>query len=146
MARMIRNSVRIYAPPPVVWAILTSFDERPEWDPYYREIRGELAVGARLTVQASLNDTSGLVTSHPRIVVLEPGERLVWTNRFFMPGLLDSHNEFRLTSPKAGVTELQQTERFSGLLVTLSKGALKDVEARLRQWIAAIKQRAEAYR
>lgn len=42
-----------------------------------------------------------------------------------------------------GVTELRQTERFSGLLVTLSKGTLDDVGARLRQWTAAIKRRAE---
>lgn len=143
MSRIIQNTVRIDAPPTMVWAVLTSFDERPEWDPYYREVRGELAVGARLTVRASLNDTSGLITSHPRIVVLAPGERLVWTNRFFMPGLLDSQNEFRLTSSMADVTELQQTERFSGLFVTLSKGALDDVEVRLRQWVAAIKRRAE---
>lgn len=144
MARTIQNTVRIDAPPATVWAVLTDFDERPEWDPYYREVRGELAPGARITVRASLNDANGLVTSHPRIVVLDPGERLAWTNRFVVPGLLDSHNEFRLTSPKAGVTELHQTERFSGLLVALSKGTLDDVEARLRQWTAAIKRRAEA--
>ena len=144
MARIIQNTARIDAPPATVWAVLTDFDERSEWDPYYREVRGELARGARLTVRASLNDTDGLVTSHPRIVVLEPGERLAWTNRFFVPGLLDSRNEFRLTSPKADATELRQTERFSGLLVTPSKGTLDDVEARLRQWTAAIKRRAEA--
>lgn len=144
MARVIQNTVRIDAPPATVWAVLTNFDERSEWDPYYREARGELAHGARLTVRASLNDTNRLVTAHPRIVVLEPGERLVWTNRFVVPGLLDSRHEFRLTSPKADATELHQTERFSGLLVTPSKGTLDDIEARLRQWIAAIKRRAEA--
>ncbi len=143
MARTIQNTVRIDASPATVWAVLTGFSERPEWDPYYREVHGELAHGARLTVRASLNDKGGLVTTHPRIVVLEPGERLAWTNRFVMPGLLDSHNEFRLTSPEEGVTDLRQTERFSGLLVTLSKGALDSVEARLRQWTAAIKRRAE---
>ena len=144
MARTIQNTVRIDASPATVWSVLTSFDERPEWDPYYREVRGELARGARLTVRASLNDTDGLVTARPRIVILEPGERLAWANRFVVPGLLDSRQEFRLTSPQADVTELHQTERFSGLLVIPSKGTLDDIEARLRQWTAAIKQRAEA--
>ena len=144
MARTIQNTVRIDASPATVWSVLTGFDERPEWDPYYREVRGELAHGAKLTVRASLNDTSGLVTAHPRIVALEPGERLAWANRFVVPGLLDSRQEFRLTSPKADVTDLRQTERFSGLLVRPSKGTLDDIEVRLRQWTAAIKQRAEA--
>ena len=144
MARTMQNTVRIDAPPATVWAILIDFDERPEWDPYYREVRGELADGARLTVRASLNDKDRIVTSRPRIVALEPGERLVWTNRFFVLGLLDSRQEFRLTSPKAGVTQLHQTERFRGLLVTPLGGMLDDVEARLRRWAVAIKQRAEA--
>lgn len=143
MARTIQNTVRINASPATVWAVLTKFDERSEWDPYYREVRGEPTRGAKLTVRASLNDTNGLVTSHPRIVVLEPSERLVWTNRFVVPWLLDSRHEFRLTSPKVDVTELHQTERFSGLLVTPLKGTLDDIEARLSQWTAAIKRRVE---
>lgn len=48
MARTIQNTARIDAPPATVWAVLTGFDERSEWDPYYREVRGELARGARL--------------------------------------------------------------------------------------------------
>ena len=144
MARTIRNTVRIDAPPAAVWAVLTDFDGRRQWDPYYREVRGELARGARLTVRASLKDEGGLVTARPRIVVLEPGERLVWANRFVVPGLLDSRQEFRLAPSGAGATELYQTERFSGLLVAPSKGTLDDIEARLRQWTAAIKRRAEA--
>lgn len=144
MSRTIQNSVRINASSETVWAVLTNFKERSEWDPLYREVHGELALGARLTLRLSFNDTDKLATSHPRIVVLEPGKAFAWAGRFGLPGLLDSRNEFVLTSPKAGVTDLQQTERHTGLLVTLLKGTLDDVEARLRQWVAAIKQRAEA--
>ena len=143
MARVLQNTVTIAAPTTAVWAVLTAFDERPEWDPYYREVHGELAVGARLTVRASLNDTSRPVTSRPRIVAVEPGRHLAWTNRFGLPGLLDSRNDFRLGSPAPGVTAMSQTERFSGLLVTPARRMLNDVEARLGQWVAALKLRAE---
>ena len=144
MTRVMQNTVSIVAPTLVVWAVLMDFVGRSEWDPYYREVRGEAAPGARLTVRASLrDDTERLVTSHPRIVALEAGEHLAWTNRFVLPGLLDSRNDFRLTPSSTGGTRLDQTERFAGLLVGPSEKVLDAVEARLRQWVVAIKRRVE---
>ena len=144
MPRTMQNTVEIDAPPQQVWGVLVDFGTRPAWDPYYRQIRGEARVGARLRVLASLRDGERLIASRPRIVRLEPGRCLVWTNRFFLPGLLDSTNEFHLSSSRTGATVLHQTETFSGALPALTRGTLDAVEARLGQWAAALKRRVEA--
>lgn len=145
MSRTIENSLIVDASTTAVWSVLTDFKERSEWDPYYRSISGDPTLNARLTVFASLNDNSQLVKSHPRIVALEPIKQLAWVNRFFLPGLLDSKQVFMLTPTVEGKTLLTQREQFSGIAVALSRTALDDVEARLTQWIEAIKQRVEAH-
>ena len=39
------------AAPETVWEVLTKFDEFAEWNPFIVSIRGDSAVGTRLTVR-----------------------------------------------------------------------------------------------
>ena len=144
MARTIENSTTISAPPQGVWSVLVDFPARAAWDPYYRDVRGEPVKGARLEVRASLGEGRRLVRTHPRITDVDPHTRLVWVNRFALPGLLDSRQELRLRSLHPGVTELHQSERFTGMLSPLVARTLDAVEVRLGEWVLAVKQRAEA--
>ena len=144
MTRTVHHSVTMQADPDTAWSVLIDFQRRREWDPYYRDVVGKAEVGARLTVRASLADDARLITTHPVVVDVEPGRRLVWTNRFVLPGVLDSRQEFQLTSAHAGLTVLRQTEHFSGLMTRLSGRTLDRVEARLHQWVVAYQDRVES--
>jgi hypothetical protein len=146
MARTVRHTIDIDATPAEVWQTLVAFDERGDWDPYYREVEGPAEEGARLLVRARLDEGARLVTARPRVLVVEPAVRLVWGGRLLLPAILTNRQEFHLEQVARGVTRLTQTERFTGILTVLAPGLLDKVDARLAQWVDAVKARVESRR
>ena len=60
MARhQIETNIEIDAPAARVWALLTDFSAMPAWNPFIRSISGDLAQGARLSVQIAPPGRSG---------------------------------------------------------------------------------------
>ena len=47
----VRTEIEIEAPPGRVWDILTDFERYAEWNPFVREIQGDLRKGAKLEVR-----------------------------------------------------------------------------------------------
>ena len=52
----IRKETEIEAPVPDVWMVLTDFASYPEWNPFMRSIKGDLAEGAGSECRLSLVD------------------------------------------------------------------------------------------
>jgi hypothetical protein len=47
--RELRREIELDAPPERVWAVVTDFDAYPEWNPFIRQISGELQYVRRVS-------------------------------------------------------------------------------------------------
>jgi hypothetical protein len=140
--RRIVSEIRIEAPAERVWAILTDFAATPQWNPFIREISGDLAEGGRLAIRVVPPGGRGM-RFRPRIVALRPGRELRWRGRLLLPGLFDGEHYF-LLAPDGERTTLVHGEDFSGLLVGILGGALDATEKGFQAMNVALKTRAEA--
>ena len=60
MAKTIQRSMTIDSTPERVWKVLTDFPTHSDRNPFIREIRRDVAVGARLDVQIAPEGSSSL--------------------------------------------------------------------------------------
>ena len=143
MTRDIQHQSEIDAAPDAVWAQLTDTAAYDQWNPFVRRLSGELSVGATLTVEVAPPGGRAM-TFKPTVLAVEAGRELRWLGQFLVPGLFDGEHSFRLEELPSGRTRLTQAERFHGLLVGISGGALEKTRLGFEQMNRALKQRAEA--
>jgi hypothetical protein len=125
-----------------VWAAVTDFAAYPEWNPFIRQISGELREGARLEVR--IEPPGARATRFkPTVRAVEPNRELRWLGRLLVPGIFDGEHSLRVEPLAGGRSRFIQSERFSGLLVGLVKGTLAKTEAGFGQMNAALKARIE---
>jgi hypothetical protein len=86
--RQLRREIEIDAPPERMWAVVTDFAAYPEWNPFIRQISGELREGARLQVRIEPPATRA-TTFRPTVRAVEANRELRWLGRLFMPGIFD---------------------------------------------------------
>ena len=142
MSATIRTSINIDASPQAVWGVLTDFAAYPDWNPFMDRIEGTPTVGARLVVHMS-PPGGRRMTFKPTVLAATPGQELRWLGKLGAGGLFDGEHSFVLTSNADGTTHLIHGERFSGALVALFKGALKNTHAGFEAFNQALKQRVE---
>jgi len=139
------HEIEIDASPAAVWATLADTDAYPDWNPFVRNLSGELREGARL--QARIAPPGGrALTFRPTVLAVRAGRELRWLGRFLLPGLLDGEHSFLLEPLAGGRTRFVQTERFSGLLVALVGRTLERTQLGFEQMNAALKVRVEGAR
>src|SRR5580658_6487094 len=119
----ISTQLEIAAPLERVWHVLTDFAAYSQWNPFIRQLSGELKVGAVLWMQ-TLFFGSKIMKFRARVTRLEPGRELRWLGHFFVPRLFDGEHAFRLEPQTAESTRLVHFEIFSGLLVPFFAGKL----------------------
>src|SRR2546428_3965776 len=84
----ISAEIEIEAPPERVWEVLTDFAKFPEWNPFIRQMSGEVRTGAQLHVQ--LGPTGGRVMSFkPKMVNVETHREMSSLGRLLIPGLFN---------------------------------------------------------
>lgn len=138
------STVDVDAPAHVVWRALTDFESYPDWNPYYRSASGVAAAGETVLLGATLDEGFGKPRQGPvRVVTATPGTELRWTSRFLLPGLMDADHRFTLTALSSTRTTLAQSEKLTGLLVTLSPAMMKKIQVKLGEFDLALKSRAE---
>jgi len=71
----IRAEIEINAPPKRVWYILTDFGASPQWNPFMREISGELTVGGKLDVYLQPASQLGM-RFRPVLLAVKPSQEL----------------------------------------------------------------------
>jgi hypothetical protein len=140
--RTIERSIRIDRPPERVWAVLTDLPAHRVWNPFIREISGEIAVGRRLRVHIVPPGGRGM-TFTPRVTAASPGRELAWLGTLGMPRLFDGAHSFRLRPTGDGGTELTQAETFRGLLVPLFGKGLAATAEGFELMNRTLKQRCE---
>jgi len=71
----IYTEIKINASTSTVWDILTDFDKFPSWNPFMKQISGNLQEGARLEAFIQPPNSNGM-TIKPKILEYQPRKRL----------------------------------------------------------------------
>ncbi|MCX5356236.1 SRPBCC domain-containing protein [Streptomyces mirabilis] len=140
--REISTNVDIDAPPGHVWEVLTDFARYPDWNPYIREVTGEVRVGTTLALRTQ-PAKGRLVNFRARVTAVTEGIELRWAGGLPVPGLFGGDHGFTL-SPHSGGTRVTQNERFSGLLVPVMSSIIdrtlenfERMNQPLKEWVEA---------
>ena len=114
----IRTEIEIDAAVNEVWSILTDFARYPQWNPFIREISGELRKGAQLQVNLG-PPGKRTMKFKPIVQTVEPGKTFRWLGRLLFSGLFDGEHIFELEAAGENATRFIQREKFHGILVGL---------------------------
>lgn len=140
----LQTEIEIDATREKVWEILTDFAAYPEWNPFIRTIRGMPLQGARLDVRIQPSGAKGM-TFRPYVLAADVGQELRWLGRFLFTGIFDGEHRFLIESIPGGRVRFQQSEKFSGVLVSMFKASLdRDTKRGFEEMNRALKARAEA--
>ncbi len=145
MSVTVTTTIDIDAGPQAVWDVLTDFAAYPRWNPFMDRIDGTAEVGRRLVVHLAGGGGRG-TTFRPTVLVATPGQELRWIGKLGPGGLFDGVHSFVLTAEPDGTTRLTHSERFTGLLVALLKGATAKSHAGFEAFNEALKRRVETTR
>lgn len=122
-SKEIKTEILIHATPEKVWAILTNFDNYPNWNPFIKSIKGEVKVGNKITARIEPPQGKGM-TFKPKVLIFEPKKELRWIGRLLFAGLFDGEHKFELIDNGNGTTTFKQSEKFKGILVPFFKKSL----------------------
>jgi hypothetical protein len=128
----------IAATPAQIWALLTDAAAFPRWNSTVTSLKGTIALGQRLELRASL-DPKRLFK--PKVTKLLENRAMEWSDG--MAPMFKGVRQFTLSPKKAGVTEFEMTEVFSGLMLPIIKGSLPDFRPAFEAYAADLKRAAE---
>lgn len=86
MAIEIKTEILIKSTPEKIWAILTDFDNYPNWNPFIKSIKGQVKVGNKITVRIKPPEAQGM-TFKPKVLTFETNKELSWLGRLLFAGL-----------------------------------------------------------
>jgi len=139
----VRTEITISATPEKVWAILTNFNDYPNWNPFIKSIKGSLLKGKKITVHLTPPDAKGM-TFKPKVLLIEPNKEFRWMGHLLIPGLFDGEHIFELKDNGNGSITFIQREQFGGILVPLLKKMLdNNTKNGFEQMNAKLKELAE---
>lgn len=140
----IQTEVSINASNEAVWQVLQNFDNYEQWNPFIREISGDLKEGDQLIVNID-NGASGKMTFKPTIKRMEVASELRWVGHLGFPGLFDGEHYFKLEQSETGGARLIHGETFSGVLTPLLFPLIKqDTTLGFEKMNAALKKMVES--
>ena len=116
MALEIRTEMTINATPVKVWEVFTNFKEYPNWNPFIKSMKGQVAVGEKIIVKIEPPKAKGM-TFKPKVLTFIEKKELSWIGRVMFPGIFDGKHKFELIDNGNGTTTFIQSEVFRGILV-----------------------------
>lgn len=140
--KSLQTEIIINAPAEKVWAVLTDFENYPDWNPFVQKIEGKPIVGQTLRVE--LNNGKGVSVFKPKVLTAAPNQAFEWLGSLPIPGIFNGQHYFKLEAIGTDQIKFIHGENFSGLLAGF---IMKQIgEQTQRGFIAmnkALKQRAE---
>lgn len=140
--RHVLTEISIAASPEVIWKVLMDFENYPNWNPFMVSIIGEKSIGNKLIVKIKPPNGKEM-TFKPEILVFESNKKLKWLGKAGLKGIFDGEHSFVLEVQSDGYTKFIHSERFTGILVGLSKKMLDKTEQGFKQMNEALKQECE---
>lgn len=140
----LHTEIEIDASPERVWAVLSDFASYPQWNPFIKSITGVPRQGERLRITIQPGSGKGIRLS-PVVLTADAGRELRWLGHLLFRGIFDGEHRFLIEPLGEGKVRFQQSERFSGLLVSLLRGSLdRDTKRGFEEMNQALKARAES--
>jgi hypothetical protein len=137
----VKGSVDIDAPVARVWEAVTDFASYPEWNPFIVEIVGELRTGYVFNVVVRAPGRKDM--RFPSTVMeIREKEKLDF-HGVPKKGLVSSKHLFILEPAGPDRTRFSQSIAFSGVMVPLAGGVIKDAQEGLDRMNEALKARCE---
>jgi hypothetical protein len=123
MVKKIKTEILINATSEKIWSILTNFDNYPNWNPFIKSINGEVKVGGKIKVRIEPPQAKGMIFT-PIILTFVTYKELSWLGHLLFAGIFDGEHKFELINNANGTTTFIQSEKFTGILVSLFKKQL----------------------
>ncbi|MFZ0011577.1 MAG: SRPBCC domain-containing protein [Halobacteriota archaeon] len=141
--KQIRAEIEINASAERVWHVLTDFAAFPQWNPFIRQISGELKVGGTLDVYLQPSGQRGM-RFRPVVLAVAPSQELRWLGRLWgIPKLFDGEHSLTIEPFDVNRVRFVQQEVFSGILVALLGSTMSAAERSFREMNEALKTLAE---
>lgn len=140
--KKIETEITIAAKPEKVWAVLTDFENYPNWNPFIRSIKGEKKAGKKITVSIKPPEGQGLSFS-PVVLNFEPNREFSWKGKSGLKGIFDGEHHFKLFDLGNGYTKFIHGEIFSGILVPLLAKILAKTKDGFELMNKALKEKCE---
>jgi hypothetical protein len=112
----ISTEIVINAPINNVWLGLTDFNEYPDWNPFIRNVKGEIKEGNTIEVTFQIQGNKPFIFT-PEIILYKENEIFQWEGKLFIPGIFTGRHTFQLLKIETNKTRLIQKEDFNGILV-----------------------------
>lgn len=138
----IYTEIQINASPTTVWNILTDFDDFSRWNPFIKEISGNIQVGSQIYVYIK-PPNSNAMKFKPKLLKYEPEKEIRWIGKFYLPKLVDGEHSLSIKKLNNENILFVQKETFSGLLVPFISGLLKDTKTGFELMNNELKKEAE---
>ncbi len=144
MPHAIEVSTEIAAPAKQVWQLLADFARYPDWNPFVREVSGEMVPGRTIAVRLALGSGKPMLIK-PTLLRFDAPRELRWRGKVLIDGLFDGEHRFVVEPIDAHRSRLIHGEQFSGVLIPLFRMlAGKQTERAFEAMNLALKARAEA--
>ena len=132
-------TISIRSTPERIWALLTDAARYPAWNNTVSKIKGDIAPGERITVQAKVNPGRAFPV---KVAEFTPAKRMVWSGG--MPlGLFKGERTFTLSPQPNGQVEFSMREEYTGLLSPLITRSIPDLQPAFDEFANDLKQAAE---
>jgi len=141
-SKQLSNEIIINSSAERIWRLITDFEDFPRWNPFIRRATGEIKTGAKLELFIQPSGTKGM-TFRPTVLKVDPNHVLRWLGRLYLPWLFDGEHSLVIETLSESSVKFIQREKFSGLLVPLTHGLLRDTQRGFEEMNRALKQQAE---
>lgn len=139
--KTIERTTTIQATPDEVWRVLNDTDSYEQWNPFMTRLQGPLRVGERFTV--TIRPGKRTMTFRPMVRAMDERELIRWQGRLGISGIFDGDHSLRIEPAPGGGARFTQQEAFSGVLVPIMRGVLRDTAAGFEAMNDALRLRAE---
>lgn len=129
----------IEAEPQVVWDLLTTAADYPDWNPAVLGVEGEIEDGATIRLTSVVNPQRQFKL---KVTDVRPPNHMVWWDG--MPlGLFKGVRTFDVTANGDGTSEFEMEEVYSGLMAPLITKSIPDQTEAFNQFADGLKRAAE---
>ena len=142
-SKQISNEILINSSAENVWAIITDFENFPNWNPFIKTASGKIKVGARLKFFIQPLGGKGM-TFKPVVQKVEPERELRWLGRLYLPWLFDGEHALVIKTSNGNVHFIQ-SEKFTGILVPFARDLLGGTARGFEEMNIALKKQAEQH-
>ena len=138
----IQTDILIQVSAETIWKILMDFAEYPNWNPFIKSISGDQKEGGHLTAFLQPPGESGM-TFTPIVMVHKPNQEFRWLGKLWGGGFFNGEHFFILNDLGNNTVRFIHGEKFTGMLVGILGGLLKNTKNGFELMNKALKEKAE---